>query len=575
MTHIRPGLRLLGALVLGALVVACGLEVAIALRWPEVLAEGPAQILVDLVAPRYTVARLLANPPAPGKTVDLDAYLSPVGQALCGAASNVILADEPFAAQLAVLGSIRANVLPEGGWLVAAVPPNPLPYRARLRGRLRASGCNGARVFAVERVVRVYLAGAPAALSAGWPAWPRYENAQQGYSVPVPPGWRAEAGQGEALTLRAKQYPAVSMTIRTYPGETHHDPYEPTPGPPLLQGRPWSLFAQALASSPGGAATQGLAGYRVEHAEEQGRYMTSVLFSAHGRTYELSLHYGLGFGALQPALDAMAGVVAGFALAVPPEPSPTPPVRQALGPGPFLTEEDALAAGCGCLNGEIDAVLAQQLMSELQARQIGNSCAGFGGHTDGVWTLTVKTALAVRTGALRLFLDAATGRELCREEVDPRALPTPTSQTPASFPWPPSGNIRPKKWIEVNLSQQTVTAWDKDTPVRRFLVSTGAAAYPTVVGTFRIYRKLTSMDMRGPGYYLPNVPWVMLFFEGYALHGAYWHFRFGTPISHGCVNMTISDAAWLFQWAGPRLGDGQTDVFSTPCNPGTLVVVHY
>ena len=577
--HMRPGLRLLGALVLAALLVASAVEVGIALRWPEVLPEGPAQMLAGLVTPRYTVAGLLASPPAAGKTVDLDAYLSPAGRALCGPASSTLLADEPFAAQLAVLGSPQANSLPAGGWLVLGNAPEPLPYRARLRGRLEEGpapgGCGAARIFTMERVVRVY-ASAPPPAGLGDPAtWPRQEEPEAGYSVPVPPGWRAEvSAEAQELALRSAQWPAISITIRTHPGETHADPYEPDPGPPLLQGQRWSVFAQAQPVGPGSAAGGGLAGYRIDRTEGSGGRAVSVLFSGHGRTYELTLHYRLGLGALQPALDAYSGVVAGFGLAVPPEPSPTPPVRQALGAGPFLSEERALAAGCGCLAQQIDVVLAQQLVSEAQARQLGGACATFRGHTDGVWALTVRTPLAPHTGALRLFLDAATGRELCREEADPQALPTPGSQGAAGLGAPASGSARPEKWIEVDLSQQAVIAWERDTAVRRFLVSTGTAAYPTVTGTFRIYRKLTAMDMRGPGYYLPNVPWVMLFFEGYALHGAYWHFSFGTPISHGCVNMTIADAAWLFQWANPRLEDGATDVLSTPCNPGTLVVVH-
>jgi lipoprotein-anchoring transpeptidase ErfK/SrfK len=55
-------------------------------------------------------------------------------------------------------------------------------------------------------------------------------------------------------------------------------------------------------------------------------------------------------------------------------------------------------------------------------------------------------------------------------------------------------------------------------------------------------------DMTGPGYYLPDVPYVMYFYSGYGLHGTYWHSNFGTPMSHGCVNFSIDDAAWLFDF---------------------------
>jgi lipoprotein-anchoring transpeptidase ErfK/SrfK len=55
--------------------------------------------------------------------------------------------------------------------------------------------------------------------------------------------------------------------------------------------------------------------------------------------------------------------------------------------------------------------------------------------------------------------------------------------------------------------------------------------------------------MSGPGYYLPGVPYTMYFYKGYGLHGTYWHSNFGTPMSHGCVNLKTEDAGWLYNWA--------------------------
>lgn len=115
------------------------------------------------------------------------------------------------------------------------------------------------------------------------------------------------------------------------------------------------------------------------------------------------------------------------------------------------------------------------------------------------------------------------------------------------------------RWVEVNLSQQMVYAYEGEELVNSFLVSTGTWQYPTVTGEYRIYAKYRYADMAGPGYYLPNVPYTMYFFKGYALHGTYWHNSFGTPMSHGCINLTIADAAWLYEWA---------DI-------GTLVSIHY
>ncbi len=115
------------------------------------------------------------------------------------------------------------------------------------------------------------------------------------------------------------------------------------------------------------------------------------------------------------------------------------------------------------------------------------------------------------------------------------------------------------KWIEVDLSSQTTLAKQGNTVIRRMVVSTGISRYPTPVGRFRIYAKYPSVTMSGPGYYLPGVPHTMFFYRGYALHGTYWHNNFGRPMSHGCINLTRSDAAWLYSWA-PN---------------GTLVVIHW
>jgi LysM repeat protein len=115
------------------------------------------------------------------------------------------------------------------------------------------------------------------------------------------------------------------------------------------------------------------------------------------------------------------------------------------------------------------------------------------------------------------------------------------------------------RWIEVNLSDQTLTAWQGDVPVLYTSVSTGTYLYPTVTGRYAVNTKYSSQRMTGPGYDLPGVPWVMYFYSGYAIHGAYWHNNFGTPMSHGCVNMRPDEAQILYNWA----------------DYGTEVYVHY
>ncbi len=116
-----------------------------------------------------------------------------------------------------------------------------------------------------------------------------------------------------------------------------------------------------------------------------------------------------------------------------------------------------------------------------------------------------------------------------------------------------------ERWIDVDLSQQRLVAYEGDTPVRSVIVSTGLPGTPTVTGQYHIYVKYLAQTMSGPGYYLPDVPYVMYFYEGYGIHGTYWHHNFGHPMSHGCVNTPTPDAQWLYNWA----------------TVGTLVNVHY
>jgi lipoprotein-anchoring transpeptidase ErfK/SrfK len=123
----------------------------------------------------------------------------------------------------------------------------------------------------------------------------------------------------------------------------------------------------------------------------------------------------------------------------------------------------------------------------------------------------------------------------------------------------PGGVGEGERWIDVNLSQQMTYAYEGSSLVNSFVVSTGTWQHPTVTGTYRVYIKLRYTDMAGPGYYLPDVPNTMYFYKGYGLHGTYWHSNFGTPMSHGCVNLSIPDSAWLFNWA----------------STGTIVNVHY
>jgi len=124
------------------------------------------------------------------------------------------------------------------------------------------------------------------------------------------------------------------------------------------------------------------------------------------------------------------------------------------------------------------------------------------------------------------------------------------------------------KRIEVNLSTQTLVAYENDHPVLTTLISSGLPDYTaddnlistqTPIGSFNVYSKMPSKHM-GDGnltddiyaYELPGIAWTTFFApHGVAFHGTYWHQNFGIPMSHGCINMKTDEARWIFRWTTP------------------------
>jgi lipoprotein-anchoring transpeptidase ErfK/SrfK len=106
-----------------------------------------------------------------------------------------------------------------------------------------------------------------------------------------------------------------------------------------------------------------------------------------------------------------------------------------------------------------------------------------------------------------------------------------------------------QRWIQIDLSKQRLIAWQGDRVVYGAKISSGKKSTPTRIGTFKIQSKFKSTRMRGETYDVPNVPYAMFYQGNYGIHGAYWHKRFGTPVSHGCVNLAPQHAKWLFNWA--------------------------
>jgi hypothetical protein len=116
------------------------------------------------------------------------------------------------------------------------------------------------------------------------------------------------------------------------------------------------------------------------------------------------------------------------------------------------------------------------------------------------------------------------------------------------------------RWIEVNLLEQTLSVYENNQLIYATLISSGVPGFWTRPGLFQIREKLETTPMSGAFeadrsdyYYLEDVPWTMYFDEARALHGEYWHNFLGYEQSHGCVNLSPGDSAWLYQWA--QVGD--------------------
>jgi hypothetical protein len=138
-----------------------------------------------------------------------------------------------------------------------------------------------------------------------------------------------------------------------------------------------------------------------------------------------------------------------------------------------------------------------------------------------------------------------------------------------------------KKWIDIRISDQSLTAYEDAAVVRTAKISSGMAGKDTATptGTFNIQIKVAAVRM-GDGritadplaYELPGVPWVSYFEldHGVALHGTYWHNDFGRRRSHGCINLAPDDALWFYRWTTPSSAEAKIKGIS---GLGTRVIV--
>ncbi|HEY3807392.1 MAG TPA: L,D-transpeptidase [Kofleriaceae bacterium] len=142
---------------------------------------------------------------------------------------------------------------------------------------------------------------------------------------------------------------------------------------------------------------------------------------------------------------------------------------------------------------------------------------------------------------------------------------------------PPPTLEKGERWIDVDLDDEILVAYEGDLPVYATLVSSGAKDTPTETGVYRMWLKESEADMKGLNgedpYSVATVPWTQFFSpeKGLALHTAYWHDGFGHARSHGCVNLAPRDARWLYFWSDPQVPPGWTMAAGVVEAPGSIV----
>jgi hypothetical protein len=148
---------------------------------------------------------------------------------------------------------------------------------------------------------------------------------------------------------------------------------------------------------------------------------------------------------------------------------------------------------------------------------------------------------------------------------------------------PPEGIPPGAKWIEVDLFEQTIAAYEGGRMVYATLISSGRTGTSTPPGLYTLWAKLREGKMSSPDvedgdptyYFIEDVPWTMYFHEGYSIHAAFWHDAFGFTRSHGCVNLAPRDALWFFNWADPSIPEDVKQVYIGGGTPNTWVWVHF
>jgi lipoprotein-anchoring transpeptidase ErfK/SrfK len=202
--------------------------------------------------------------------------------------------------------------------------------------------------------------------------------------------------------------------------------------------------------------------------------------------------------------------------------------------------------------GELSTINSVKILDEVAGEQIGNNNHWY--QIDG---------------------GKYAGGYIFSEAINPLPQPEP----PTDFKIP-EGVKEKDYWIDVDSKKEIFTLFQYDKPVFVTFVSTGRKGSETVEGTYNIRYKLIKKRMKDNppnfehGYDIPDVPSVMFYHDSYAIHGTYWHDRFGTQQSAGCTNMTQGDAKFVFDKISPKLNGKQTEIVADAENPGTIVHNH-
>jgi hypothetical protein len=187
-----------------------------------------------------------------------------------------------------------------------------------------------------------------------------------------------------------------------------------------------------------------------------------------------------------------------------------------------------------------------------------------------------------RYQVVTIFAEARRGEELWYL-VGPDQWVEQSNTSRVDVDPPPEGVGPEDKWVEVDLFEQTIAAYQGSRMVYATLISGGREGDETPAGLYRLWVKILEGKMSHPDvedgdpafYYIEDVPWTVYFHEGYSIHASFWHDAFGFRRSHGCVNVSPLDARWFYEWTDPPVPDGEDEWLVLDGMPNTWVWVHF